>query len=65
MERCINIILYLTSFAVTEQHAAIAAFTHAWFYGEAGFLLRTIRDIIPLMQPLEETIRLEFMPSLT
>ena len=54
----------LSSFAVTEHHAAFAAFTHG-FMAEWVFLLRTIGNITPLMQPLEETIQLEFMLSLT
>ena len=54
----------LSSIAVTQPHAAYAAFTHGlkhkWTY-----LIRTIPDISVLIQPLEDAIRHKFLPSLT
>ena len=54
----------LSSIALTQPHAAYAAFTHGlkhkWTY-----LIRTIPDIESLLQPLEDAIRHKFLPSLT
>jgi len=54
----------LSSVAITQSHAAYAAFTHSlkrkWTY-----LIRTIPDIESLLQPLENAIRHKFLPSLT
>ena len=55
---------HLSSIAVTQPHAAYAAFTHGlasrWTY-----LSRTIPNIEDMMKPLETTIRQHFLPSLT
>ena len=54
----------LSSIAVTQPHAAYAAFTHGqtskWTYLE-----RTIPDIGDLLKPVENAIRQRFLPSLT
>ena len=54
----------LSSIAVTQPHAAYAAFTHGqtskWTYLE-----RTIPNIGDLLKPVENAIRQRFLPSLT
>ena len=54
----------LSSIAITQPHAANAAFTQGltskWIY-----LARTIADIEDLFQTLEDAIRQRFLPSLT
>ena len=54
----------LSSIAITQPHAAFAAFTHGltsrWTY-----LARTTPNIEELIKPLEETIRKVFLPNLT
>ena len=54
----------LLSIAITQPHAAYAAFTHGlkhkWTY-----LTRTIPNINDQLQPLEDVIRHKFLPSLT
>ena len=54
----------LSSIAITQPHAAFAAFTHGltnrWTY-----LARTTPNIAELIKPLEETIRRVFLPHLT
>ena len=54
----------LSSIAITQPHAAFAAFTHGltsrWTY-----LARTTPNIADLIKPLEETIRKVFLPNLT
>ena len=54
----------LSSIAVTQPHAAYAAFTHGqtskWTY-----LAKTIPDIGDLLKPVENAIRQRFLPSLT
>ena len=54
----------LSTIANTQPHAAYAAFTHGvasrWTY-----LSRTIPDTAELFKPLEDAIRLQFIPSLT
>ena len=55
---------YLANIAASQPHAAYTAFTH----GPASkwtFLARTIPDIADLLQPLEDTIRQSFLPSIT
>ena len=54
----------LSSFAVSQPHAAYAAFTHG-FTSKWTFLVRTTPDIGTLLKPLEDTIRLKFLPALT
>ena len=54
----------LSSIAITQPHAAFAAFIHGltskWMY-----LARTTPNIDVLIKPLEETIRKVFLPNLT
>ena len=54
----------LSTIANTQPHAAYAAFTHGvasrWTY-----LSRTIPDTAELFKPLEDAIRLQFIPFLT
>ena len=54
----------MSSIAITQPHAAYAAFTHGlkhkWTY-----LIRTIPDIESLLWPLEDAVRHKFLPSLT
>ena len=54
----------LSSFAISQPHAAYAAFTHG-FTSKWTFLVRTTPDIGSLLKPLEDTIRLKFLPALT
>ena len=60
----INELERLSSIAITQPHAAFAAFTHGltsrWTY-----LARTTPNIADLIKPLEETIRKVFLPNLT
>ena len=54
----------LSAIATTQPHAAYAALTHGvaslWTY-----LLCTVPDISNLLQPLEDTINLQFISALT
>ena len=54
----------LSKVAITEPHAAFAAFTHV-LAGRWTFLSRTMGNISELFQPLEDTIRKRFLPALT
>ena len=54
----------LSSIATTQPHAAYAAFTHG-LTSKWTYLARTIPDIEPLFQPLEDAIRQKFLPSFT
>ena len=54
----------LSKVAITEPHAAFAAFTHG-LAGRWTFLSRTMGNISELFQPLEDTIRKRFLPALT
>lgn len=54
----------LSSIAITQPHAAYAAFTHG-LMNKWMFLARTIGGISDHFQPLEEAIRHRFLPSLT
>jgi hypothetical protein len=53
----------LSTFAVSQPHAAHAAFVHGlqgrWFYSQS-----TMQQIAELLQPLEDKIRSKFIPSL-
>ena len=55
---------HFSSIAITQPHAAFAAFTHGqksrWTY-----LARITPNIGDLIKPLEETIRKFFLPNLT
>ena len=57
-------ILNLSLIAKTQPHAAYCAFVHG-VYGLWTFFLCTIPDISPLLQPLEDAVRLHFIPSIT
>ena len=54
----------LSLIAKSEPHAAFSAFTHG-LIGHWMYFLRTIEGITPLLQPLEECIRQDFLPALT
>ena len=54
----------LSSIAAIQPHPAYAAFTHG-LISKWTYLARTIPDIEDLLQPLENTIRQQFLPSLT
>ena len=54
----------MSSIALTQPHAAYAAFTHGLKH-RLTYLIRTIPDIESLLQPLEDAIRHKFLPSLT
>ena len=59
-----TVILSLTEIASSQPHTAYSAFTHGlsnlWL-----FLCRTTPNIHHLLEPLEETIRTNFIPTLT
>ena len=57
-------ILNLSLIAKTPPHAAYCAFVHG-VSGLWTFFLRTIPDISSLLQPLEDAVRLHFIPSIT
>ena len=54
----------LSSIAITQPQSAFAAFTHG-LTSKWSYLSRTIPDIGNLLQPLEDAIRLHFLPKLT
>ena len=68
VEGWINEIKKLSMFAVTQPHAAFAAFTHG-LVSRWNYLLRVIDwDIlssIDLLQPLETVIQCQFIPAVT
>ena len=57
-------VMKLSEIAVTQPHAAYAAFTHGlshrWLY-----LVRTVQDISTLLTPLSDAINYHFIPALT
>ena len=53
----------LSAIAKTEPHAAYSAYTHG-IQHRWTFLMRTIPDISPLLQPLESAIKCIFLPAL-
>ena len=57
-------VIHLSAVAITQPHAAYAAFTHGlsshWTY-----ISRTIPDIQDLLRPLEAAIHQHFIPALT
>ena len=55
---------FLALYVKPEPHAAFAVLTHG-FMTQWTYLLWTIEGLAPLLQPLEDTIRLLFLPSLT
>ena len=54
----------LAEVAVTQPHAAYAAFTHA-LIGQWDFLARCVDGFCAFLSPLEQVIRQKFLPSLT
>ena len=54
----------LATVAVTQPHAAHAAFTHG-LSSKWSYLTRTVHGIGPLLQLLETVIRLKLIPALT
>ena len=50
--------------AITRPHAAYCAFTHGMI-GRWIYVMRTVPNIGPLFQPLEDAIRLQFIPAFT
>ena len=54
----------LSSFAISQPHAAYVAFMYG-FTSKWTFLVRTTTYIGSLLKPLEDTIRLKFLPALT
>lgn len=54
----------LSGFAESEPHAAYAALTHG-LMGHWKYFLRTIKDIAPRLQPLEDIIQSKLLPALT
>ena len=54
----------LSSFALTQPHAAYAAFVHG-LVGKWTYLARTVPYISNLFLPLEHVIRHHFLPALT
>ena len=54
----------LAAVAITQPHAAYAAFTHG-LSNKWSYLTRTIREIGNLLQPLETIIRSKLIPALT
>ena len=53
----------LTNIAVTQPHAALAAFTHGLRH-RWSFSMRTMRCLGDFLQPLESLIRHQFIPTL-
>ena len=63
VERWCEKLLQLCSIAHTHPQAAFAAFTHG-LESKWTYLTRTMVDIGPLLQPLENTIRTKFIPAI-
>ena len=60
----VNQVNHLAKIAISQPHAAYTAFTHG-LLGSWTYLLRTVPDVGPLLQPLEEAIHQIFLPALT
>ena len=54
----------LSSFAITQPHAAYSAFTHG-LVSKWLFVARTIPNVDDLFHPLEDCIRHSFIPTVT
>ena len=54
----------LADLALTQPHAAYAAFVHG-FIGKFKYIMRTIDDISVLFEPLEAAIHQKLIPALT
>ena len=63
IDNWISTVKKLAGVAVTQPHAAFAAFTHC-LQGQWTFLCRTMPDGPELFKPLEECIRLDFIRAL-
>ena len=57
-------VLALAEIATNRPHAAFCAFTHGMI-GRWVYIMRTIPNVGPLFQPLEDAIRLKLIPALT
>ena len=57
-------LLHLSSIAETHPQAAYAGFTHG-LVSKWTYLTRTIKDVGPLLQPLEDIIKTKFLPALS
>ena len=57
-------VLALAEIATNRPHAAFCAFTHGMISGWV-YIMRTIPNVGPLFQPLEDAIRLKLIPALT
>ena len=55
-------LLHLSSIAETHPQAAYAGFTHG-LVSKWTYLTRTIKDVGPLLQPLEDIIKTKFLPA--
>ena len=64
VEKWIGEVEKLSSIAATEPHMAYFAFTHG-LVSRWSYLASTIPSFSPLLEPLEETIQLKFLPALT
>ena len=56
---------HLPSIAISQPHAAYAAFTHGLIHNKWTYFSRTIPNLEELFEPLEDTIQQQFLPSLT
>ena len=61
---CVSELLKLCEIAKTEPQVAYSALTHG-LIGKWTYLMRTTPGISPLMSPLEETLRNNFIPIIT
>ena len=57
-------VLALAEIATNRPHSAFCAFTHGMI-GRWIYIMRTIPNVGPLFQPLEDAIRLKLIPALT
>ena len=64
VQRWTEELLILSDIAKSQPHAAHAAFIHGYMH-KFSFLCRTIPNIEINLQPLEDCIRSNFIPSLT
>ena len=64
VEHWSNELKTLSEIAITQPHAAYAAFTHG-FYSKWSHLSRTMPNMSRLFQPLENILRTVFIPTIT
>ena len=64
VQQWVEEVQHLSSIANTQPHAAYSAFTHG-LSSKWTYILRTIPNVEELFQPLEDTIRMHFIPALT